>query len=1151
MNSARETLQKQNVVYSYVNKQNTQWYQASIRCIYTANGIKYVARISNITDKKNIENMLLNSEKNFRTFFETVDDMIFVANKEGKIFFVNNAVIHNLGYSQEQLKGMHILDVHPKEKRDEAEGIFREMFAGNRDTCPLPLAKKDGTLIPVETRIWLGHWDGKDCIYGISKDLTIEKAALDKFYKLFDSNPALMAVSSMPERKFIEVNQAFLDNLGYSREEIIGKTAGDLNLFIEPKKQHLIGDMLQQEGRIRNVELKVRKKDGAILTGLFSGEIIANQTESVFLTVMVDITEKKELERQVSRLVENQNILLYNIQTQVWYLTDEETYGAVNRSHAEFIGLQKEAIAYNKLYEMFPKEIADVCKQSNIKVFSTGKTVHTEEWVYNASGEKRLLSITKSPKLRADGSVEYVVCSAEDITDKKEFENALKESEERYRTIAESISDVVWTLDMNLNITYVSPSIEKLTGESQTEHISKSLAERLPKDSIELLQGVLRQELLNERNPDCDKNRSRLLELEHYKNDKSKLWVSMKVSFLRNEKGTATGIIGVTRDITDRKKAETELNLKSLVLDQISDHVTITDLNGKITYVNNSEVVTMKRSRTDLEGKTIEIYGEDSKRGAAQKEILEETLRQGSWRGEVVNFSSDGSEIIMDCRTHRIVDDNGNPIALAGVSTNITDRKLMEQEIILEKERFKTTLFSVGDGVIATDENGKIQVMNSVAEELTGWGQDEALGTHFDKVFNILNEQTRDEADNPVERVLRTGQKFELANHTALISKSGNVVSIEDTAAPIYNSEGTMQGVVVVFRDVTEKRKARNRIEYLSMHDHLTGLYNRHFFEEVVTKLDDETNMPLSIIMVDVNGLKLINDAFGHEAGDNLLKRAAQIIQNSCRSGDIVARMGGDEFIVLLPNTDDIEAINVKNKITNMASIEKPGNTVVSVAIGCCTKNEMGRDIFEIIKEAENSMYRDKISSSRKMRNQTIGMIVDTINKRYQQEQIHTERVGYFCLEIGKALNLSDKDLRELETAGTLHDIGKVMVPYEILNKPGKLTAEEYEIVKRHTESGYQILHSVDELSYLAEAVLSHHERWDGKGYPQGLKGEKITLYARIIAVADSYEAMTAKRVYRDSISNEEAIEELKLNAGKQFDPQIVKAFVNVVLNRK
>ena len=196
-------------------------------------------------------------------------------------------------------------------------------------------------------------------------------------------------------------------------------------------------------------------------------------------------------------------------------------------------------------------------------------------------------------------------------------------------------------------------------------------------------------------------------------------------------------------------------------------------------------------------------------------------------------------------------------------------------------------------------------------------------------------------------------------------------------------------------------------------------------------------------------------------------------------------------------------------------------------------------------------MYRDKISSSRKMRNQTIGMIVDTINKRYQQEQIHTERVGYFCLEIGKALNLSDKDLRELETAGTLHDIGKVMVPYEILNKPGKLTAEEYEIVKRHTESGYQILHSVDELSYLAEAVLSHHERWDGKGYPQGLKGEKITLYARIIAVADSYEAMTAKRVYRDSISNEEAIEELKLNAGKQFDPQIVKAFVNVVLNRK
>ena len=255
--------------------------------------------VRDITVRKRAEERLVSSEKNFRTFFETIDDMIFIGNKQGKIFFTNSAVTKKLGYNSDELTGMHVLDVHSPDDREEAEQIFTEMFAGDRDFCPLPLQAKGGKLIPVETRVWFGEWDGKDCIFGISKDLSKEQAALQKFNKLFDRNPALMAVSILPERRFTEVNEAFLKKMGYARDEIIGKTSEELEIFIEHDKQQLIAEKLNQQGRIENCELKVRAKDGTILDGLFSGEIIDSQGLPSFLTVMTDITEQKQAEEQV------------------------------------------------------------------------------------------------------------------------------------------------------------------------------------------------------------------------------------------------------------------------------------------------------------------------------------------------------------------------------------------------------------------------------------------------------------------------------------------------------------------------------------------------------------------------------------------------------------------------------------------------------------------------------------------------------------------------------------------------------------------------------------------------------------------------------------------------------------------------------------
>ncbi|MBN2434657.1 MAG: PAS domain S-box protein [Spirochaetes bacterium] len=381
--------------------------------------------MENITDRKNIEEKLKTSEQNFRTFFETMDDMIFIGDKEGNIFYTNKVVENKLGYSRKELASMHILDIHPDEKRKEAEDIFERMFAGSLTVCPLPLQKKDGVAIPVETRIWFGQWDGKDCIFGISKDISAEQAALQKFNKLFNNNPALMALTSVPDGRFVDVNESFVKVLGYSKNEVVGIMSRDINIFGNNDILDKISRQFKEKGSVKNLEVRVCKKNGEMLDGLFSGELIETQGQQYYLTVLIDITARREAIEALRKSEENQSILLDNIQTQVWYLTDPVTYGAVNRAHADFSGKSKEDLAFKNLYDLFPKKNANICRLSNDEVFSKGHAVFTEEWMPHHSGEDRLLSIAKIPRLREDKTVEYVVCSAEDITERKIAEENL------------------------------------------------------------------------------------------------------------------------------------------------------------------------------------------------------------------------------------------------------------------------------------------------------------------------------------------------------------------------------------------------------------------------------------------------------------------------------------------------------------------------------------------------------------------------------------------------------------------------------------------------------------------------------------------------------------------------------------------------------
>ena len=247
-----------------------------------------------ITEEKRLEERLKSSEANFRTFFETINDLIIVGNIQGRIIYANDAVYRKLGYKDGELQGRHVHDLHPVEKRAEAVQIFTDMLAGKLDFCPLPLARTDGSVLPVETRVWTGKWDGNDCIFGISKDLSKEQEALQKFNTIFNSNPSLMAITSIPEGDFTDVNEAFLAKTGYAKSEVIGKTANALNLFIQPEKQQNAADELADVGFLSDLELQIKTKSGNLLDGLFSGVTLESQGQKFFLTVMADITDKKQ-----------------------------------------------------------------------------------------------------------------------------------------------------------------------------------------------------------------------------------------------------------------------------------------------------------------------------------------------------------------------------------------------------------------------------------------------------------------------------------------------------------------------------------------------------------------------------------------------------------------------------------------------------------------------------------------------------------------------------------------------------------------------------------------------------------------------------------------------------------------------------------------
>jgi diguanylate cyclase (GGDEF)-like protein/PAS domain S-box-containing protein len=468
-----------------------------------------------------------------------------------------------------------------------------------------------------------------------------------------------------------------------------------------------------------------------------------------------------------------------------------------------------------------------------------------------------------------------------------------------------------------------------------------------------------------------------------------------------------------------------------------------------------------------------------------------------------------------------------------------------------EKQTLLNSLIdSTEDWIFYKDAAGVYLGCNEAYEKYTGLTEEELIGRTAGEVFDSKTANRIDTLDSKlVEELLP--QKYE----QKCLNTNGEELTVEIIKTPFRDKNGNLRGIICVGRNITERKQREESIHYISRHDTLTGLYNRAYFEEERENIDIKENLPLSIIVCDVDGLKLVNDAFGHLAGDNLLIAAAEILKNACRDQDIAIRTGGDEFSVLFPGASNADIEIIFNDINNQSKdkrIQTPdGLQFTSISMGYATKETEEQSLDGVILAAEEYMYRRKLLARKGSHSILMKSIKTTLHEKSYETQEHCSRMSQLARKLGHALEVPYQDLDILELAASLHDVGKISIDLSILQKTEKLTEQDWEALKKHPEVGWRITQAIPELNPISDIVLYHHERWDGTGYPRGLSGEEIPLMARILSIVDAYDAMIEERPYRKAMSKEEAVTEIIKMSGTQFDKSMAEIFVNQVLTEE
>ncbi|OJU16145.1 MAG: hypothetical protein BGN88_03395 [Clostridiales bacterium 43-6] len=725
---------------------------------------------------------------------------------------------------------------------------------------------------------------------------------------------------------------------------------------------------------------------------------------------------------------------------------------------------------------------------------------------------------------------------------KLETENvALKNEIKRHRLLLDSITDVLSTHDTNGNFTFVSSSCLNLFGLSPDEMIGRC--------SYDFMLPEFRTPIKKSFHALVKSSVCSTLTYQIIKKDKTVIWVESTNYALRDEENQVCEVISISRDITDRKK------------DEESAQETIRRLKAtqQLSHIGNWEF-NLKTQQSEYSAESYKIFGFEHVATNVSSDIVSicvlpeykqmlnkafrELLHGKTYKEEFkIRRANDNQIRTIFSKAEIFYDDFGQPFKAVGIFQDISEQKQIEEALLISKRRLveAQALAHIGNWELDMSAN---QIWAS-SEAFRIYGLDRiSPKIPLKTVQAIALPQYRNQLDEALVNALK-GMKYE-EEYKIRRASDGMERIIYSKAELMTDDKSNSYKLVGVVQDVTERKKREDEIKYISYHDKLTGLYNRRFFEEEIQRLRSDDEYPFSIIIGDINGLKLINDVFGHTEGDRIIQTFATKMKQTCRQTDIIARWGGDEIIILLPNTDEKKAELIYKRIDKNIYHEDH-SLRASISLGYATMVNADANINQVLKSAEDFMYRRKLLEGNSLISSILSSIISTLKERNIQTEEHSDRLKNLSRMLGSALDVPENRLDDLELLAVLHDIGKIAIKDVVINKPSSLSDEEWREMKRHSEIGYHIAKSTPQLHQISEFILSHHERWDGSGYPRGLKADEIPYLSRIIAVIDAFDAMTNDRPYSKAMSVEQALSEIEKCAGTQFDPQIAYIFCNTI----
>ncbi len=1036
----------------------------------------FLTTIINVWGKRvatGLDNQNISSFTNIKELLNNMNELFYTINMEGRITYVNKKVLDMLGYKPEEVIGQFMWDLVPAQKREDTqEAVIANLNQARREDFRVTAVHKDGTRKIIRLNISPIITDG--VLYGQMglAEDVTELHQSEKTLKAYNRELQIMKDELMAANQQL---QAVEEELRQQLEE-----AEDNKLALAEAHQQMeaIFNFLPDPTFVLDAKGRVTMWNQAVedLTGVRAREILGRGN------------------REYSRVFYGDRRPMSIDQSLIGQEPEEE----------ELIVFSHSRIKPGQNYQNF-----------NNKIYLSGKS---------------------SPLIDNKGRLLGAIESLRDITEIRKAQQALMDSEEKYRNIIESIEDGYFEVDYAGNFTFVNPWLYKAIGYDAKELLGNSYRIVMDEEN-----GARVYDAFNHVYKTGHSTKG--FDWQVMCKDGRKLYVETTILPIKEE-DMVVGFKGIVRDISERQAAEEALrkseNLYRTIFETTGTAMLILEEDMTVSLINYEMERVTGIPKDEFEGKlkwteVVAPEHRDMMRYYHYGRRKDEALAPRNYEFKLLD--RDGIRRDMWLTIAMIPETNQSVTSLI----DITDRKKAEEALKISEARYRAIVEDQTELICRYAPDGALNYVNETYARYFSRKREELLGKDFTVVFCA---EDREALKQQVTELNIANPVITIENRVCL---PGGVVRWQQwTHRAVFSDDGILLDYQSVGRDVTARRAAEEKLRYLSTHDALTGLYNRLYFEEQMQGMENGSCDPVGLIMCDLDGLKIINDTLGHEKGDRLLKAVAEVMLHSFRNDDIVARVGGDEFAILLPFSSREDVKNAVERIDNNINKYNQDNPemLLSISLGYAVKQDGNTSIGVAFEEADNNMYREKLNRKLHTRNSIIKNLMKALETRDYLTEGHGDRMRDYMLKMADAIDYPQSMRLELELFAQFHDIGKVGIPDAVLFKHGLLNEEERTYMQRHCEIGNRIAFSAPELVVIADWILKHHEWWNGQGYPLGLKGEDIPLECRMLTIAAAYDAITSNRPYRQACSHSQALQELRRCAGTQFDPALVEKFI-------